>query len=320
MAEPTTAAAPEHQGRGIFYGWYIVVVGVLLMAVVFGTIINIFSVFVPLVRSVLMPSIGWSSTYLVIGAVQAVLIPLVLLVLRSTPEQKGRRPYGWTARAEARTPGDSVRVGLTQRQVYRTASFWLMGVALIFSGISVNGMISVLDPMLLAMTAPEDVVVLVLTTAGLFVVLGKLCTGWLFDHASVMLTIVIVAAANTAQFFFMLSPTTQFKGLMFALLHGFGATMVTVTPAYLTAKLFGDRDYPAVFGTVSIFINTGMVVAAPFGLPFYDGVSGKPGVLVWAWMGAGLLGLLFYIGTVLLRPKWAPPSDARSPNSATARA
>lgn len=434
----STAAAPTRRSRGIFYGWYIVAVSVLLMAVVFGTIINIFSVFVlpvggdigatqgqfslaysvitlaalpmspivgnllkkvdaryviagglvcaivgnvllsmaqniawvyiaaifqgvglvaattipvsammtnwfiaqrglalgiatagtglgavifiPLVRSTLMPSIGWSNTYLAIGGIQAILIPLVLLILRSTPEQKGLRPYGWTSQAEVDAPSDSVRVGLSQPQVYRTASFWLMGIALIFSGISVNGMISILDPMLLAMYAPEDVVVLVLTTAGLFVILGKLGTGWLFDHVSLMLTIVIVAVANTAQFYFMLYPTNTFNGLMFAFLHGIGATMVTVTPAFLTAKLFGDRDYSAVFGSVSVFITTGMVVAAPFGLLFYDGVSGNPATLVWAWMGTGLAGLLFYILTVLLRPKWDSASRTPATDAATAHA
>ena len=80
--------------------------------------------------------------------------------------------------------------------------------------------------------------------------------------------------------------------------------MVTVTPAYLAAKLFGDRDYAAIYGSVSIFATAGAVVAAPFGLLFYTGTTGSPQNLVWAWLVMGLIGFALYLFTVWTKPKW----------------
>lgn len=260
-------------------------------------------IFIPLVRFNLIPTMGWRNSYLVIAVIQAVLIPLAFFLLRNTPEQKGLRPLGWETVADA-TGAPRERRGLRQGQVYKTLSFWLLGAALIFSGVSVNGMISVLDPMLQAMQSPPAVLGWILASLGIFVMVGKFLTGWLFDKMSLIIAIGIVSLANAAQFFFMLAPTTILNGMLFSFLHGFGATMVTVTPAYLAAKLFGDRDYAAVYGAVSMFATGGAVAAAPFGLLFYTGETGNPTNLVWAWLVMGLIGFALYLFTVWTKPKW----------------
>lgn len=428
-SQPTNPQVSESPG-GFFYGWWIVIVGVLLMGVVFGTIINLFSLFAapvakelgattgdfslaysvitlaalpmsPIIGNllkridarilvsaglivavlanlllssakamwmvyaaavlqgvgliaattipisvmitnwfvrhrglalglatagsglgslVLVPvitntiaSLGWRSAYLVLAGIQAVLIPIAFLVLRNRPEQRGLTALGAapatpTGMGEAATANGSrtapVRAGLTQSQVYKTSTFWLLAAALVFSGISVNGMISVLAPMLTDMGATKDIGVWVLSTLGIFVMIGKFGTGWLFDKAGVGKAIFLVALANAAQFIFMLSPTNLANATLFTALHGFGATMVTVTPAYLAATLFGDRDYAAVYGSVSIFSTLGAVLAAPFGLLFYTGKSGSPTALVWAWLVMALIGWALYLVTVRTRPQW----------------
>lgn len=83
-------------------------------------------IFIPLVRSYLIPSMGWRNTYLVIAAIQAVLIPLAFILLRNTPEQKGLRPLGWETQVDS-TGAPRERMGLSQGQVYKSLSFWLLG-------------------------------------------------------------------------------------------------------------------------------------------------------------------------------------------------
>lgn len=275
-------------------------------------------IFIYPVAYVLIPSIGWRSTYLIIAVIQAVLIPLAIVILRSHPEQKGLKPLGWEAATDA-SGAPMARRGLTQGQVYRSPAFWILGAALIFSGVSVNGMISVAAPLLDAVGAPTAVAAWVLGSIGIFVMVGKFATGWLFDKTPLMVAIIIVSAANAAQFFFMFSPTNVWIGTAFSVLHGFGATMVTVTPAYLAAKLFGDRDYAAVYGAVSVFATMGAVVAAPFGLLFWAGDDRDPANLIWAWLVMGLIGLALYVVTVLLKPKWeAAPSETATAAAPTA--
>lgn len=271
-------------------------------------------VFVPLIDSFLIPNYGWRSTYLILAVIQVVLlIPLTLLFVRSRPEQKGRVALGADQVAAQAAPGEQSReaVGLTQGQMLRTPAFWLLGIALLTAGISVNGMISNFKPILVALSSPPAVIGWILATVGLFVMLGKFATGWLFDKMPLMAAIVVVSAANAAQFFFMLSPTTMVNGVLFNLLHGFGATMVTVTPAYLAAKMFGPKNYSANYGWVSMFALGGAGLAPLFGALFFGSSkatsdTGHATTLVWAWLVMGLIGLGFYIVTVLAKPKWEP--------------
>ncbi|MDN5766676.1 MAG: MFS transporter [Humibacillus sp.] len=267
-------------------------------------------IFVPLIKFYLLPGVGWRSTYLVLAVIQVVvLVPLAVLVLRNTPEQKGLKPLGWEEAALLDVHGATEQhPGLTQRQVYRTPAFWLLAVALIFSGISVNGMVANLDPILGALNSPVVVAGFILSTIGLFVMAGKFITGILFDKLPLMVAIIIVSLANAVQFAFMLSPSSITSGALFGFLHGFGATMVTVTPAYLASKLFGERDYSAVYGSVSVFALGGAALAPIFGGFFYGGATTSDNnhatSLVWAWLVMGLIGLGFYIVTVLSKPKW----------------
>ena len=274
----------------------------------------------PLIEFALLPNLGWRGTYLALGAIQLLLlVPLSLLVLRSTPEQKGMLPLGEKPREKtqaassvptgATVPAYDVapRPGMTQAQAYRTPAFWLLGAALIFSGISVNGMISNLKPLLSALDAEVEIVAFILASMGLFVMLGKFLTGVLFDKTKLIIAVGIVSLANAAQFFFMLSPHSVFNASFFAFLHGFGATMVTVTPAYLAARLFGERDYSAVYASVSVFAMLGAAVAAPFGVLFYGtpetSTSAHASTLVWAWLIMGLIGFVLFAVTVMIKPK-----------------
>ena len=255
-----------------------------------------------------LPPMPWGKRLFDVAFALVLLVPLSVIVLRNRPEQRGCQPLGHeTVRQLAGAiPGE--RPGLTQKQVYKSPAFWLLGAALIFSGISVNGMISNLVPILGVLGSSEALIGFILGSLGLFVMLGKFVTGVLFDKLKLMLAIVIVALANALQFFFMLNPASTFNGVMFAFLHGFGATMVTVTPAYLAGKLFGEKDYSAVYSVVSIFALIGAGVAPIFGGFFFGGEStsdqSSGHTLVWAWLIMGLIGLGFYVVTVLVRPRW----------------
>lgn len=276
-------------------------------------------IFVPLIDGVLIPGIGWRSTYLVLAAIQILLlVPLTLLVVRTRPEEKGCVALG-AAESAADSGGRPEAYGLSQGEMIRTPAFWLLGLALIAAGISVNGMISGFKPMLVTLRSPDAVAAWILATVGLFVMLGKFVTGWLFDRLGLMLAIVLVSAANAAQFFFMLNPTNLANAALFNTLHGFGATMVTVTPAYLAARLFGQKHYAANYGWVSAFAMAGAGLAPLFGALFFGSSKATSDyahaeTLVWAWLVMGVVGLGFYIVTVLVKPRWEPagyrgPSD-----------
>lgn len=188
-------------------------------------------------------------------------------------------------------------------------------------------MISNFAPILGSLQSPTAIVGFILGSVGLFVMGAKFLAGWLYDRLTLILAIALISLANAAQFFFMLKPDSRVSAVMFNLLHGFGATMVTITPAYLAGKLFGDRDYAAVYGWVSTFALLGAAIAPIFGGFFYGSSKETSGLanaqsLVWAWLVMGLVGFVLYLVTVRLKPHWEPtvqPVDADPVASAEVR-
>ncbi len=85
-------------------------------------------VLAPVVGTYLLPTLGWSKTFLVLGILcWAVIIPLAILVMRTRPEEKGLRAYGATDRASS--TGAEVPVaksGVSLKVAAGTMTFWLI--------------------------------------------------------------------------------------------------------------------------------------------------------------------------------------------------
>lgn len=203
----------------------------------------------------LITDYGWRSSYLITGIAMLVLIiPLTLFVIRFSPADKGLSPLG-----EAKNLNTTKKVlgGISQKEAFRSVSFWALCLAIVVGGIVVNGMIINLGPYLADIGGTAKQAALLLSLGSAMVIVGKLLVGRLYDKLGTITMLVIICGSGLLSFVFVMHANLLIPGILYSVFTGFGATAVTVTPAFLTSSLFGEKEFSAKFGTVSLFSSLG---------------------------------------------------------------
>lgn len=202
---------------------------------------------------------GWRSAYLVLGIlIGVVLVPFAVFVIRLSPTDKGLMPLG-----EAKTlhpTKKNVLTGTTQGQALKSVSFWTLCFAVLVGGIVVNSMLINLAPYLADIGATAKTAVLLLSIGSAMVIIGKLLVGRLFDKLGLFSTLLIISAGSFVSFIFLMKGNILLPAILYTVFSGIGATAVTVSPAYLTGALFGELEFGAKYGVVSIFISLGAAI------------------------------------------------------------
>lgn len=203
---------------------------------------------------------GWRTAYLTIGIlIAAVLVPLIIFVIKLSPADKGLLPLG-DEKASRNTP-EKALAGLTQKEAFKSVSFWSLCLGIVVGGIVVNSMILHLVPYLTDIGTPPQQAALLLSLAASMVIVAKLLVGRLYDKLGLIKTITFIVASDIICFLFLMKGNLLIPGILYTVFAALGSTAVTVTPAYLTAALFGEKDYSAKYGIVALFTSLGAAIA-----------------------------------------------------------
>lgn len=206
----------------------------------------------------LITDFGWRMSYLITGiAMLVIIVPFTLFIIRFSPADKGLLPLGEIKNSNSTA---NTLVGVTQKEAFKTVSFWALCTAIVVGGIVVNGMIINLGPYLADIGGTAKQAALLLALGSGMVIVGKLLVGRLYDKLSIMTMLVLICGSAIASFVFVLNANLLIPGILYSIFTGFGATAVTVTPAFLTSSLFGEKEYSAKFGTVSLFSSLGAAI------------------------------------------------------------
>lgn len=203
---------------------------------------------------------GWRTAYLAIGIlILVVLVPLIIFVIKLSPADKGLLPLG-----EEETSNGAPQkelVGVTQKEAFKSVSFWALCAGILVGGIVVNSMIINLVPYLTDIGTPTQQAALLLSLASAMVIGAKLLVGRLYDKLGLIKTLTFIVASDIICFLFLLKANLLIPGILYTLFSALGSTAVTVTPAYLTGALFGEKEYSSKYGTVALFTSLGAAVA-----------------------------------------------------------
>lgn len=218
---------------------------------------------------ILIPTVGWRMSYVVIGVVVMVLIlPFSLFVLRYKPEDKGMLPYGAEERAVAEKKNTGAAAKEKLSDFIRQPVFWISLTAYACCIIS-----SYLNAFLTSCGLEAGMAMgmaAMLTTLSLCgnmttkLFLGKFCD--MMGVVKVFLVSILIAVAGHVMIF-MGAPAGMMAG---SLLYGITMPLSTVLlPLY--CRLFWKGDtYASAYSYVSMF---GMLLASPFNTwfgTFYD--------------------------------------------------
>lgn len=217
----------------------------------------------------LAEQVGWRAASLLIGVTALAVIPLVLLVMRDHPEDRGAIPYGAdpaTHTAPVRHEGGALARALEGlRFAVRQRSFWALAAAFAICGATTNGLIgihfipSAHDHGMSATTAAG-----LLAVVGVFDVVGTVASGWLtdrFDPRILLAAYYGFRGVSLVLLPWLLAETIHPSIVLFVVIYGLDWVATVPPTAVLCRRIFGDRG-TIVFGWVFASHQIGAAIAA----------------------------------------------------------
>lgn len=211
---------------------------------------------------------GWRTAYLVYGLIILVVaLPVVALVVRGRPEEKGLLPYGADEAAAAGQASSALR-GVSAPRAMRTAAF--LALAAFCGLITLNQTVYQFLPSYLSALAGAGAPELAALTGAVASVcmagqaIGKVVLGTVSDRSAVGGLAFGLVSGIVGVLLMFLVPGVAPVLLAGAFLFGFAYACTTVLAPLLTRSVFGERDYTAIYARISMVGSFFGAVAAVF--------------------------------------------------------
>ena len=251
---------------------------------------------------------GWRTAYLFIGILICILIlPFTLFVIRLNPSEKGLYPLGGE-NTSAVSQEKKVLVGITQGQTFKSVSFWALCLAIVVGSIVVNGMLVNMAPYFTDIGTSAHTAALLLSLSSVMVIVGKLLIGRLYDRIGLITTILIICGGNILSFVFLIKGNILLFGILYCLFAGLGVMAITVTPSYVTGSLYGEKDFSAKFGIVSLFTSLGAAITPIITGAIYN-VNHSYGMLINVLIVLSVVTFVLFVIAIKTKPKFDGHDD-----------
>jgi MFS family permease len=215
-------------------------------------------VFLPLLAS-LATTHGWRASAFLTAALAVVVTPLVALVIRDFPRDKGLLPYGGTAAdaieaPRARNPAGAAIAAL--RDGIRDRNFQVLAGTFFICGLSTNGLIGThLIPACIDHGIPEVAAAGLLAAMGVFDLFGTTISGWLSDRWDSRKLLAWYYGLRGLSLFWLPHALQGSEAGRWGFAMFYGLDWIATVPP--TVRLTGDR-----FGAARVGVMFGWIVAA----------------------------------------------------------
>ncbi|WP_017571455.1 MFS transporter [Nocardiopsis halotolerans] len=289
--------------------WFVerrgLVIGVLTGASAFGQL-----VFLPALAWIVDHQ-GWRPALVTLMLTAGVMVVLVALVVRDHPADLGRRPYGSPVfverpRADRGAARRTVEVLLSS---VRDRRFWLLAGAFAVCGATTNGLMwTHFVPAARDHGMDVAVAAALVSTIGVFALVGTVLSGWLTDRVDPRALLVVYYVGRGALLAVLpalFGPEAGASMVGFVVLFGL-LDVATVPPTILLCHRTFGADGAIVFGWVNAVHQVGAGAMAVFG-GFTRDVAGGYGP-VWL-MAAALCGVAVLLVITMPRGTDGPADE-----------
>lgn len=252
----------------------------------------------------LFDHVGWRDTFLwLAGMLVVVILPVMLLALRDTPQSLGLHPDGDSeepaAAAHARTQGLSLRGAVADGR------YWLVLGTFFLIACATYGAMLNLVPVLRSQGISAQAAAATQASIWMAMVVGRVATGWFLDRffaARVAAAFLLPTMVGVAMLAMGVNGPLAFLA---AMLIGLGTGAEGDVLAYLISRYFGLKHFGAIYATQFAVYAVGSSTG-PFVLSSVATQSGDYSPAL-----AGLIGVLV-VATVLLMlfPRLSRPAPA----------
>lgn len=184
----------------------------------------------------------------------ALVAPLMWLLVRNRPEERGLLPDGAVpvksgihvkeAGDEAGQPAAAVRWTLAMS--VRNRNFWKIGIAYGLSMASVLGVMYQLKPRFSDLGFTSGMAMGLMAGTALAGTAGKYCWAYLCDRFPAKSVAAVLMVCNGAGLCIMLAVNSMTSAIIFVLLYGFAMGGVVSTQPVIIAEFYGRESFPSI--------------------------------------------------------------------------
>lgn len=229
-------------------------------------------VWIRIINSVIS-SDGWRAGYFAMGAINAIMIPIALLLLVSMPKDKGfDTRVGDPVVAEGTGPKVSLQTtGITGKQALKTKRWWFQWAAGCITMVGASAFSTQCVAYFTDITGDSAQAASIYAGALGTLIFGKFLLGVLTDVINIKRTSVIAPLFYAGVFvcFVLAEGNMMFATIMMAL-YMFGGALPSVIPFLITARNFGDKEYGVLSGWMNMAGNVGQIVGPTIASIIFD--------------------------------------------------
>lgn len=205
----------------------------------------------------LIETYGWRNTYLIFGIIiLVVVVPLLGLLLRNHPSDKGLRPFG-----DKKETQETQKTGMDYSEALKTPVFYAL-LIFAFLMIAVSTLNLFLPAYVTSIGFSVEESAFVASAIMLGVTIGKVALGYINDKSSLS-GVFTSNGLGILGFVLLLMGQEEMAWLTIGgFLFGWAYAGVTVETALLVRSVFGTKDYSQIFSNISIALALGGAIMA----------------------------------------------------------
>jgi MFS family permease len=225
------------------------------------------------VTGILIESIGWRSTYIVLGAIVAILIlPFSIFVIRSKPEQLNMTAYGADeVDVNATNVKKAPETGVLKGVAMKSPAFYLV---MLFTGLF--GLASTVSFHVPNFVQSVGFTATMAATGVTFVTIGqtggKFLLGAINDKFGIKAALFVGIGGGMIGVVALLISDSFGIEMLYAgaLLFGIGFSGSTLLPPVVIREVFGGRDYASIYTTIMSASTLGVALGTTLFSYLYD--------------------------------------------------
>jgi sugar phosphate permease len=201
---------------------------------------------------------GWRVAFLLSGIeILVLVVPVVLLVIRTRPQEMGLEPYvGADGGADA--ADDSW--GFTVKEAFSVPAFWQIAILMMVIGLVTMGVGNHCPAYLTDLGHSETSAAFAWSLVMGAMVLGKLCFGPLADRWSPRVAMIVACGLFAVSIIMLTRAQPYWMVLLFSSVYGFACGAPLVINPLLTSGYLGMRNFGAIYGVLNLMSTVGGAV------------------------------------------------------------
>ncbi len=279
-------------------------IGIVMSGIPFGSVIMM-----PII-GIISRELGWRYTYIFSGILVLLInIPLVLLVMKNSPQDIGLLPDGTkqvaknVAGEQQRTsPAANLNSSTTSLNAYlRKLPTWLVCLSLPLFTIGASSILQHEVAFITDMGISAAIAVSALGFTSGFLGVGGFAAGWLGDRIRRNYVVIIFTLFTLLGIVILLRTNSIFMIWLFVVLFGIGTGAPGVIFPLAVADIFGKDGFNTLFGFANFFFSAGFAFGPPLAGYIFD-LTGSYSLVFMLAIGVNALAaLMLYTAYFLQR-------------------